>query len=194
MLLPKKSGSIVSRSALGWSKYGVKRKAELELARVKLWQRGRILFRRRFHGALRIVLGGDGLFRFIMRTRFKNSHGHEMRMRSFPRKRRFFGFEKSIDHHCVALRGCPSARPGRCATHDCRSAIYRNASRIRKQNAATKRNSFRIDGAVSIAQLRTVRTCTYLTFTAPINRNPRKQRIFGRKNRSCDQESKAGYE
>src|SRR5262249_49367535 len=125
MLLPKKSGSIVSRSALGWSKYGVKRKAELELARVKLWQRGRILFRRRFRGALGIVLGGDGLLRFIMRTRFKNSHGHEMRMRSFPRKCSFFRFEKSVDHHSAALRGSPSARAGRCATHDCRPAINR---------------------------------------------------------------------
>src|SRR5205814_2456320 len=110
---------------------------------------------------------------------------------SLPLKRGLFGFEESIDHDRAFLSSISPSYARRFATDDGGAAIHCDASGVGKHNMTAERNALWIDRAVSGAQTRTIRTGTELAFAGPVNSDSRKQRTFGRKNRSRGQKSKA---
>ena len=98
-------------------------------------------------------------------------------MRVRPRVRFSFRIKKSVDHDGLELARSPSTETRGFATNDRRSGIDRGADCIGKNDFATVRNSFRIDGAMAGAQTSTG-TGELRAFTCPITGHASKDRFL----------------
>src|SRR5215471_2050612 len=178
---------VSSCSPMAGLKDRIEREAKLKLARIKFWQGTRRILWRGFDRAFGIFELGYVFSRFLARSRCKNAYGHKVRMRSFPRKCGFLGFEKAINDNGILLRRGSPTSTGRRTADDRRAAINRKAHRVGKLDVAAVWNSFWIDRAMSGLQPRAIGTRAKLALARPVNGDSRKQRTFRSKNRPRDQ-------
>ena len=114
-----------------------------------------------------------------------------MRMSVGPRQRRFFGFKESVDHNRIPLSGSAAAGTRRGSFYNPRTAVDCQTFRIGKDNATSVWDPFGIDRAMSGAQSGAIGTGADLTFSSPIDGDPREKRFFASKQRSNAQKEKS---